>query len=169
MLKLDSGLLVVDDTRIVVGGHAEDSDGKTAAGVRTIALDPFTLEALRNHLAMLDDERRAFGSAYPAHGKLMCWPDGTPLHPDTVTRTFNRLVDRANVPRIRLHDVRHTYATLSLDHGIDPKIVSDRVGHSDVSVLFQVYTHRSAGHDRDAAELLARLMQEALTRRRGSS
>lgn len=62
---------------------------------------------------MLDEDRKAFGTAYQDHGKLMCHPNGKPLHPDTINRRFNKLVDRAGVPRIRLHDVRHTYATLS--------------------------------------------------------
>jgi integrase len=73
--------------------------------------------------------------------------------PDTITR--NRLVDRAGVPRIRLHDVRHTYATLSLDAGIDPKIVGDRVGDASMNVTLQIYAHRSTGRDRAAAETFA--------------
>jgi integrase len=126
LLDLDNATLELGDTRIVVDGKAEDSDGKTESSNRTISLDPLTVTYLRRHLAMLDEERKAFSTGYQDHGKLFCHPDGRPLHPDTITRRFNRLVDRAGVPRIRLHDVRHTYATLSLDAGIDPKIVSDR-------------------------------------------
>ena len=62
-----------------------------------------------------------------SHGKLMRYSDGRALHADTITRRFNRLVDLAGVRRIRLHDVRHTYATLSLDSGVHAKIVSDRM------------------------------------------
>ena len=64
-------------------------------------------------------------------------------------------VDRAGVPRIRLHEVRHTYATLSLDAGIDPKTVDDLVGHASMSVTLQIYAHRSTGRDRLAAETFA--------------
>lgn len=56
---------------------------------------------------MIDAERKEFGDHYAKNGKLMCWEDGTPLHPDTITSRFNRLVDRAGVRRIRLHDIRH--------------------------------------------------------------
>jgi integrase len=62
---------------------------------------------------MLEHEREAFGYGYHDSGELSCRPDGRPVHPDTITRRFNRLVDRAGVPWIRLHDVRHTYATVS--------------------------------------------------------
>jgi integrase len=162
LLDLDTGVLVIEDTRVVVDGRAEDSDGKFDSSRRTISIDPFTVAALRAYLAMLDKEKEAFGSAYPNHGKLMCYEDGRRLHPDTVTRRFNRLVDRAGVRHIRLHDIRHTYVTLARDHGVDSKIVSDRVGHASEAVTQQVYTHRSVGHDREAATVIGELIKEAL-------
>jgi site-specific recombinase XerD len=85
----------------------------------------------------------------------VCHPNGTPLRLDTITCCFNKLVDLAGVPRIRLHDVRHTYATLSLDAGIDPKIVSDRIGHANMAYTLAIYTHCSAGRDKTAAEKVA--------------
>ena len=87
-------------------------------------LDPLTVAYLRRHLAMLDTEKEAFGDSYHNSGLLVCHPDGRPVHPDTITDRFNKLVDRAGVKRIRLHDVRHAYATTSLDAGVDPKIVA---------------------------------------------
>jgi integrase len=162
LLDVDAGTLTIADTRIVVNGQTVESDGKTEHGVRTISLDQYTGALLRSYLVLLDREREAFGAEYPTHGKIMRYEDGRPLHADTITRRFNRLVDLAGVRRIRLHDIRHTYATLSLDSGIIPKIVSDRIGHSDLSVTFQVYGHRSTGHDREAAELVAKLIREAL-------
>lgn len=80
----------------------------------------------------------------------------------TRSRRLNRLVELAGVRRIRRHDIRHTYATLFVDSGVAPKILSDRIGHSDLSVTFQVYGHRSTGHDREAAELVAELIHTAL-------
>ena len=107
-LDLDAGTLRVADTRVVVGGRTVDSDGKTDSGVRTLSLDPATIELLRLYLNLLDEERAAFGAEYRNdHSKLMRFEDGRPVHADTITRRFNRLVDRAGVRRIRLHDVRH--------------------------------------------------------------
>ena len=79
-----------------------------------------------------------------------------------MTDGFNHLVDAAGARRIRLHDVRHTYSTLSLDSGMDPKILSDRVGHSNPTITFQVYTHRSTGRDRAAAQLIGQLIEDAV-------
>jgi integrase len=155
LLDLDAAVLEIADTRIVVDGKAEESDGKTESGRRTISLDALTVQYLRRHLAMLDSEREAFGTGYHDSGKLVCHPDGRAVHPDTITTRFNWLVDKAGVRCIRLHDVRHTYATLSLDAGIDPKIVSDRIGHANMAYTLQIYTHRSTGRDRQAAETVA--------------
>jgi integrase len=156
-LNLDAGELEFADTRVVVDGHAVDSDGKSDSGYRTVSLDAFTVAYLRRHVAMLARERELFGKGYNPAGKLCCHPDGTPIHPDTITRRFNRLVNQAGVPRIRLHDVRHSYVTACLDAGIPIKIISDRVGHAGSDVTTRVYGHRSKGQDREAAEQIAAL------------
>ncbi len=107
---------------------------------------------------MLDSEREAFGDAYPGHGPLFVYPDGRPLHPSTITARFNRLVDPARLPRIRPPRCPHTYATESLDAGVNPKIVSERIGHASLAFTLWVYTHRNEGRDRDAAQMIAALI-----------
>ena len=92
-----------------------------AAGRRGISLDTFTCAELGKLLDLLDKERAAFGGAYPDQGLLMVNEEARPLHPDSITAWFNRLVDRAGVPHIRLHDVRQPYATPAMDLGIDPR------------------------------------------------
>jgi integrase len=149
-LDLDAGQLTIAPTRVVVGGKAVDEDGKTESGRRTISLDPHTVAVLREHVAMLDEERQAWGDSYPDHGKLFCYEDGRQLHPDTITRRFNRLVDRSGLPRITLHGVRHSYATVSVDAGINPKAISERIGHSSVAFTMQTYVQRSGDLVRDA-------------------
>lgn len=86
-------------------------------------------------------------------------PEGRPLHPDTITARFNRLVDRAGVPRIRLHDVRHTCSTLALDNGQNVRILSGRIGHANTEVTHQIYTHRPSGADRNMADDTGSLIQ----------
>lgn len=162
MLDLEQQRLRVEDTRVVVAGRAEESDGKSAAGRRGISLDSFTCQELSKFLDRLRDEESACGADYPSHGLLMVNELGRPLHPDTITARFNRLVDRAGVPRIRLHDVRHTYATMAMDAGVDPKMLSDRMGHANTSVTLQIYTHRSHGRDRVMAQEMGDLIWSAV-------
>lgn len=162
MLDLESGTLRLEDTRVVVAGKAQASDGKTVAGERDVSLDAFTIEWLRRFLAVTDEEREALGDEYPDHPYVMVGPEGRPLHPDTITARFNRLVDQAGVPRIRLHDVRHTYATLALNEGLGGKILSDRIGHAHPGITHVIYTHRSNGQDRPIAEHMGSLIRSAL-------
>ncbi|NUT92474.1 MAG: tyrosine-type recombinase/integrase [Saccharothrix sp.] len=79
-----------------------------------MALDRFTVQALRVHLKQVDAEKADFRDGYADHGLVFCWEDGQPIYPDTITEQFNRLVDQAGLPPIRLHDVRHSYATIAL-------------------------------------------------------
>jgi integrase len=75
-----------------------------------------------------------------------------------VSRTFTKLVREAQMPIIRLHDLRHTHATLSLQAGVHVKIVSERLGHSSVTITLDTYSHAIPGLQRDAAERVAALI-----------
>lgn len=140
------------DTRVVVGGHATDSDGKSDDSRRTLALDPVTLEALREYLQQWDSWKADFGHSGQY---LFCHPDGRPIHPDTITARFARLSWQAGLPPIRLHDVRHSYATAALQAGVPVKVVSERLGHSSVSFTQDTYMHVIPGMDAHGAALAA--------------
>jgi integrase len=124
LLDLAAGTLEIDVTRVVVDGQVIESDGKTENAQHLLALDPFTLAALKAHVEMLDRERKDHGPDYRDHGVLFCWEDGTPPHPDTITRRFKQLAAAAGLPEIDLHDVRHSYATAGRDAKIDWKALS---------------------------------------------
>ncbi|GAA1880517.1 hypothetical protein GCM10009836_72260 [Pseudonocardia ailaonensis] len=133
-------VITVIETRVVASGKAVRSDGKSEGSRRQLALDRRTLEALIQRIAEVEREKEAFGDGYTDSGLLFCWPGGKALHPDTITEQFNRLVDAAGLPHITLHDVRHTHATMSLRAGVNPKIVSARLGHATVAFTLDTYT-----------------------------
>jgi integrase len=85
-------------------------------------------------------------------------PDGAPLHPDLISDWFERLAREAGLPKIRLHDVRHSYASAALAAGIPAKIVSERLGHATVQITLDTYSHVLPGLDAQAAETVARLI-----------
>src|SRR4029453_12204978 len=89
---------------------------------------------------------------------LFVWADGRPLHPDTITALFHKHCQAAGLPRIRLHDVRHSYATAALKAGISPKVISERLGHSSAAFTLQTYTHVIPGMDEMAADTVAKLI-----------
>lgn len=113
--------------RVVVAGHAQESETKTPSGERVLALDPDTRQALQDYVRTWDRERELLGQDTQL---LFVWPNGRPLHPDTISALFHKHCDAAGLPRIRLHDVRHSYATAALMAGVSPKIISERLGHA---------------------------------------
>jgi integrase len=157
-LDLAAGTLAIEITRVVVDGRVIESDGKTENAQRTLALDPFTLAALKAHAEMLDQERNELGGDYQDHGLLFCWETGKPPHPDTITRRFHRLAEAAGLPRINLHDVRHSYATAGRDAKIDWKALSTRIGHADVAFTMRQYVQTDLEADRQVANTLADLI-----------
>jgi integrase len=163
LVDMDNGVLDIGDTRVVVGGKAQSSDGKSEAGRRGISLDTFTVVNLREYIDRINEEREAHGKSYPNTDYLMVGPEGRPLHPHTTPARFNRLVDKAGLPRIRLHDVRHTYATIAQDAGHNIKTLSERIGHADVTVTGRIYTHKSRGTDRAMAQAMGELIELATT------
>jgi integrase len=84
-------------------------------------------------------------------------PDGAPLHPQAVSDRFDKLVEGSGLPRIRLHDLRHTHASLALKAGVPVKVVSERLGHASTSFTLDVYSHVLPGMQEDAAETVAAL------------
>lgn len=128
---------------------------KTDSGARVVPIDGFTVEVLRRHRERQEGERQLWGEAWEENGLVFTKEGGGMLRPDAVTVLFRKLVARAEVPRIRLHDLRHTHASLALAAGIDIKVVSDRLGHSTTTITADLYTHVSSAVARRAADAIA--------------
>jgi hypothetical protein len=92
---------------------------------------------------------------------VFVWPNGNPLHPDTITALFHKHCEAAGLPRIRLHDVMHSYATAALKAGISAKVISERLGHCSAAFTLQPYTHVIPGMDEMAADTVAKLILAA--------
>jgi integrase len=138
---------------------------KTAKARRSVALDGVTIAAIRAHRRRQKEERLAFGPGYVDVDLVFARADGVALDPDGVTGAFERLVRRAGLPRIRLHDLRHTHATLALSAGVHPKVVQERLGHSNITTTMDVYSHAIPAMQEDAASRVAALVDgEAVAR-----
>jgi site-specific recombinase XerD len=110
---------------------------------RLVALsnDPTSgaIAALRRHRALQAEEKLAAGGAYTDAGTVFADEIGRPLTPSTVSSTFARHVREAELPRLTLHGLRHTFATLGLEAGIDTVYVSELLGHASPAITMQVY------------------------------
>ena len=143
---------------MVVNYVVHESEPKTRMGKRSLALDQATVAALVEHQARQEQERAEVGSAWMDSGLVFTRPDGSPIHPDLITDWFRRLARAAGLPPIRLHDVRHSYATAALAAGIPAKVVSERLGHATIAITLDVYSHVIPGMDAQAANAVASLI-----------
>jgi integrase len=152
----DAARLAVVQTLTTVDGTPILTQPKTQRSRRTIYLDTFTVTVLKEHRRRQREEQLAAGGAWDKSIELVFRNEfGRSIHPDSFSQEFKALGQVAGVPRIRLHDLRHTYATLALKTGVHPKVVSERLGHATVGITLDLYSHVTPGIARDAAEAVA--------------
>ena len=130
--------LSVHRALVSVGYELHESPGKTSSARRSIDLDAQTVDVLNEWRTRLCEE---FGG--PLRGNDYVFPNssGHATHPDLFTGAFQRLVATLDLPRLRLHDLRHTHATLLLKAGVPIKVVSERLGHATPGFTMATYQH----------------------------
>jgi integrase len=163
---LDAGRVAIRQTLAAV----RDVDGdcgrhllvfgepKTAKGRRTVPLPPQTIAVLRAHRRAQAADRLAAGPDYRDQDLVFAEPDGSPIHPDKFRKRFEIRIARSGLPRIRFHDLRHTYATLALRAGVHPKVVAEVLGHANISITLDTYSHAIPAMQESAAATVARLV-----------
>jgi integrase len=157
-IDLDAKVWRLDQTRVVANGKAVDSTPK-AGSSRVILLDDHLVALLRAHRARQAAEKLVAGEAYEDSGFLIADELGRPYYPDSLSTWFDRQVKDVGLPRIRLHDTRHTAASLMISAGEPVKVVSEMLGHSSPRVTLEVYAHVMPGMAEEAgAALSARLL-----------
>lgn len=135
------------------------SEPKTAKSRRRIDLNHTTIEALRRHRVRQLEERLALGEAWIDGDFVFTRFDGEPLRGvHVLQRHFHPLLQRAGLPQRRLHDLRHTAATLLLLGNVPVKVVSELLGHSSVSITLDRYSHVLPSMGRDAASAMERML-----------
>lgn len=159
-VKFEAQRLEVDQTLVVVDGKPViRSEAKTASSRRSVELDAQTVRALRSHKASQNQERLLASSAWQNARDLVFTDEiGQPIKPQWLTRTFGRRVVAAGLPPIRFHDLRHGWASIAMAAGVHPKIVSSRLGHSNISMTLDTYSHVVPSMDKEAAETVAALI-----------
>ena len=166
------GRLTVRRSIEIVGRDRREKPPRTHHSARTLALAAFVIEALRRRKAtqlerlnaMLRSEleaRRRQESSY-----VFDRADGTPWNPDSFSWAFADLVRRAKLPKIRLHDLRHSHATLALSAGTDLKTISAALGHSAISVTANIYVHAIESMQRSHADRIDAMLGDTVQRDR---
>lgn len=173
-IDFERGTATVQRALIRHKGSWSFQDTKTARSRRTISLPPQLLHKLSDHKRKQAEERLKIGPLWQANGLVFCSKTGTPLSiPSLTYRYFRPILEKAELPRIRLYDLRHSCATLLLIAEENPKVVSERLGHSTIVLTLDTYSHvlptmqqqataklekmlyREAGTQKEAGTLLA--------------
>jgi integrase len=162
-IDLDRGKLAIERGIVLVDGVLIEQGTKTHQG-RRITLDTATVAQLREHRNRMIENATAAGCAITAESFVFSETvDGTaPWRPDSTTRAFRMVCDRAGIKGVRLHDLRHYVATQLLASGIDVRTVAGRLGHRNPAATLNVYSHFVPEADDHAAEALGQLFGEAM-------
>jgi integrase len=124
---------------------------KSAKGRRTVALSPFATQVLREHREKITTERLLDGNLLRDNDLVFSRSDGSPIRPNKITRVWSDLAKKCGISASRLHDARHSHASIMLKAGVHPRIVQERLGHSTIATTLDIYSHVSPGLQEAAA------------------
>jgi integrase len=159
-LDLESARLSVRQALVAVGYDVVTSTPKSH-NARVIDLDAETIRKLRRHRRHQNDERADWGVDYQDQDLVVAKENGEPIHPHTFSQSFERIMQRAGLRAIRLHDLRHTHDSLALKAGVPVKVVSERLGHESPAITLKQYAHVLPGMQAEAARSVAALVSRA--------
>ena len=160
-LNLDTGVLAVRHNLLRGKGEVNKrlSKLKTRKSTRDLPLSPAPLEALKQHRKAQIQARLRAGPFWQDHDLIFCTGKGTPLNDGNIReRDIKRILAKAGLGHYRLHDLRHTSATMALLAGVPAKVVQQRLGHSRISTTMDVYSHVTQDLQRSASDLIERVM-----------
>ena len=151
--------------RWLPGRACNGPTGRSEYGVKTVLLDRFSsrsyylstptvVDSLRRHRQAQVEERLELGPVFQDHGLVFCQQDGRPIDPSNFRRAWRKIVQAADIGHVRFHDLRHGHATQLLMAGVHAKIVSERLGHSTISITMDTYSHVLPGLQDEAVAKL---------------
>ena len=160
-VDLDNRQLILRETAGRVSGQGVITGTTKGGRGRSVAMDDDLKQVIEDQARRQQRHQELLGEGYQDNLYVFCRPDGTQYNPDRVSKVFDREVKKAKIRRIRLHDLRHTWATLALSAGINPKVVQERLGHANVQITLAMYSHVMPGLQDEAAAQVSALIRAA--------
>ncbi len=142
----NNGIITVRRQIARVNGEITEAPLKTKNSYRRVSISPQAIEVLKQQKAKTDSEY-----VFPS-------PTGGPISPDSVNNMLKRVLARADIPKVRFHDLRHTFATIALQNGVDIKTVSSILGHFSAGFTLDTYAHVTTAAQREAAETMGNVL-----------
>ena len=154
-------LSVIATLQRIIGQGLVAGQPKTPRSRRSIALASDAIELLHSLRGRQIEQRLDFGELWMNSGYVFTQEGGKPINPPSVSKDFASIVRKAELPHLTFHGLRHAHATLALTAGINPKIVSERLGHSNIAVTMDTYSHVLPGMQEAAAQAVEDLLARA--------
>jgi len=164
-VDLDKGQISVEESAEQTKTGIRYKPPKSGKG-RTVALPKSVVDELRNHRIRQAEALLKLGTRLSEDAFVIAQADGNPLQPRSLTHAFELFLAKHKLPRVRLHDLRHSHATAMLKNKVHPKVVQERLGHSTIAITMDIYSHVLEGMQEDAAETVDAALQAALIKRR---
>ncbi|MDC0763515.1 tyrosine-type recombinase/integrase [Brevibacillus sp. AG] len=143
-----------------VNRHREIKDGaKTKKSVRSVALSPETIEVLKEHRKLIVQERVELGPEYQNNDLVVCTQFGGPTTQRAIQKVWPSFLKKTGAPKITFHDLRHTHASLLIKQGVHIKVISERLGHSSITITMDKYGHLMPNMQAEAADGLDSLLK----------
>ena len=143
-----NGIIKVCRSITRINGEIVESTLKTKNSYRTVSISPQAIEVLKQQKAKTNDQY-----IFPS-------PNGGPISPDSVNNMLKRVLARAGIPKVRFHDLRHTFATIALQNGVDIKTVSGMLGHFSAGFTLDTYAHVTTSAQKEAAETMSQVLSK---------
>lgn len=161
-IDFSKGTLTVKRQLTLGRGGIKLSEPKSKAGKRTITLPGEILQALKEHKRQQNETRLLMGEAYQNKDFVFATAEGDPISIHSLRHCFNKLLKEADLPEVRFHDLRHSYATLALGAGISPKVIQQILGHSQITVTLDTYAHVTREMQQEAADKMGDILKGVL-------
>ena len=131
---------------------------KTHRGARTIALDSTVVEQLARHRTSQAARRRELGPLYDDHDLIFAQADGRPIEPSVMLARFQRALQPAGLPSLRIKDLRHVHANIMLSEGVHPRVVQEQLGHASITLTLDTYSHVTPGIQSEAVQRVGKVL-----------
>ncbi len=152
-------LRVVRTLQRITGYGLVEGQPKTKRSRRVISLAPVAVELLHGVRGAQMEHQIEYGDLWQNTGYVFTRSDGSPVAPDMVSKDFCALVRKHHFPHLTFHGLRHANATLAMTAGINPKVVSETLGHSTVGLTLDLYSHVTPNMQEEAAQAVANLLR----------
>lgn len=157
-VNLEKGIIKIVDNLCTTKSGLIIKEPKTGSGVRTIAISKTLVDILKRYKVKQIENKIKLGRLYQENNIVCCYEDGRPFNPKRFSAKFHELLERNSLPIVRFHDLRHSHASLLVKLGIKPKVISERLGHSNIGITMDLYSHLYEEADIDVARKFDKLI-----------